>query len=76
MAITKVGILVSSDETFGDDNDLDFYSEAEEDCKLGSVTFSVTGLTPETIYEVLPYFVQDDKTITGSQTEKFETTAE
>jgi len=76
MAIERVGILVSSNDSFGDEDDLDFYSEDPNDCTLGTTKFHVTGLTPSTMYEVLPYFVQDGETIKGDNTEKFETTAE
>lgn len=76
MAITKVGVLVSSNSTFGDEDDLDFYSEDPNDCKLGTTKFHVTGLTPSTLYETQAYFVQDGETIKGDNTEKFETLAE
>lgn len=66
MAITRTGIIVSENSTFGDADDMDF---SREGGSLGQQSIQATGLTPETYYWTKAYIVRDGVTIESSVSE-------
>lgn len=70
MAITRTGVVISTNPTFGDSDDMDFYINGGQ---LGINQVPVSGLTPDTVYYAKGYVQQDGTTITDPSYTAFRT---
>lgn len=70
MAITRTGVVISTNTTFGDSDDSDFYINGGQ---LGINQVPVSGLTPDTVYYAKGYVQQDGTTITDPSYTAFRT---
>lgn len=70
MAITRTGVVISTNTTFGDSDDRDFYINGGQ---LGINQVPVSGLTPDTVYYAKGYIQQNGTTITDPSYRAFRT---
>lgn len=70
MAITRTGVVISTNTTFGDSDDRDFYINGGQ---LGINQVPVSGLNPDTVYYAKGYVQQDGTTITDPSYKAFKT---